>query len=70
MGSQRYLHSLRRPSFGRFCNTKRKRSYDCESKYGDAQCLQDIADIEAELAAWGIIPAICAVKHVRDDNHA
>jgi hypothetical protein len=25
--------------------------------YGDVQCLRDIAAIEAQLAAWGIIPA-------------
>ena len=24
--------------------------------YGDIQCLQDIADIEAQLTAWGIVP--------------
>ena len=26
--------------------------------YGDVRCLQDIADIEAQLVAWRIIPAI------------
>lgn len=26
--------------------------------WGDRQCLQDIASIEAQLCAWGIIPAI------------
>jgi len=25
---------------------------------GDVQCLQDIADIEAQLVVWGIIPAV------------
>ena len=26
--------------------------------FGDEQCLQDIADIEAQLVAWGIIPTV------------
>jgi hypothetical protein len=26
--------------------------------FGDVQCLQDMADIETQLVAWGIIPAV------------
>jgi hypothetical protein len=31
-------------------------AHDCRL-FGDKQCLQDIADIEAQLLAWGIITA-------------
>ena len=38
---------------------KRRNEVVFEGKLlGDEQCLQDIADIEAQLTAWGIVPSV------------